>query len=665
MLGQDLNLITSSQVFAYEEESSRVPLNSEITLTAILQNITVANVITNGNNKGYLWQYRIPGGNWTTISEQNGHWRQNTVDGNTVNYFDELTIQGPILNNQDQINWRDFDIYFPTQDPNDPDSERYRMCEFRVTVSYRDLNSGVNYKTLTDQTSLHIIKGGDGSLTIYLTNPTMLFASTVKGGVSPNLAEKTEVVAYYGIDQILGSNNISTTISKYTYVDVNNIEQTYYSTNTPNNAVTVSTNYTDGHLYVIVNTGNGLGQPFIARSGSIELNITINFADAQTETVTRTIYWTSAQQGEPGAGKQLRGRSEWGGQYGYYDMEWGRRYNNYPQIGLRLDYQGLHDEESNWISAFGHNWDEETNIYFDLISYNDNTYYCKNGGACALWGDPTSSYFQTNCDPDNPSNSNFNNILPPDHNDYAWAMMTYINIASDVAYINKALIEELKVKKLYTPGIPGVSRPSGSYVYVKQLSIANNALNITNGRNDVIVDISSNDLPTGQNSGASHGDFGGNSGNCSSSGSCNIIILSGSAMDDGKLSISPFTININYSSLGNTLIEGMAINLHVWLSTSSSGGSGILLEHFIDNTITTNHTFDVDCGFYDISTGNFYIIANVSYSIPNNNAPTYSIGDGAYSIIYKSSSEDGTIVAGNGFQTQWGNNNINVTICFL
>lgn len=440
--GKDLSLTTSSQVFMYETESSRVPNNSQITLTAVTQNTTVTN---------YLWEYCVPGGQWTTITE--------TINNEVVSYnHDNLTVLGPIINNN-VVNPRDFTTYFPNDS---------RMCQFRVTVSYQELGTS---KTLTDLTSLHIIKGGDGGLTVYLTNPSMIFSSTEKKGVTFNLAERTEVVGYYGINKLLRedpiSNNcdISATITKYICIDVDDVKYEYsnessiegaiykntvaYYENNNNipNAVTATTEYqyyniSDytvnpyGKLYITVNTGSGTSStPFqinhnntnnLVKAGEIYINVTIKFGDNQTETLERIIYWSTAQQGEIGIAKQPRGRSDWS-------------INGYPNGNGYEMYQGTQDTEDNWEGLTvspGQAWVETHNIFFDIVRIPgdpDLTYYCIKGGPGAASHKPgVTSGWET-----------------------YWTLMTYANIASDVAYINTALIDKIvskitKVEQLFT-----------------------------------------------------------------------------------------------------------------------------------------------------------------------------------------------------------------------
>ena len=699
--GKDFSISASSNVFMYETETSKVPTNSSIILKGVPKNIKSVS--------HYIWQYKLENSNsWNYIDPpallsfndptNKPHWWK--VDSSSSQSYVEdsllrstLVVNGPIEetnNSVSSINYRDFNTYF--KDPNDNTPE-YRVCEFQVTIYYDELGTSTS---LTDSTSLVILKGGDGTVTVLLPNSSMIFASTEKGGVSLNSAEQTPVEVWYGIEEMFVEGNATTnaidttrslinidiTRYKYKYKDTGGVEQespdyigtgnihTYEDSGNVVHTYESIPNVVKAHLdiqeisnkkrsFIVVETGtSSSGNPFNATSGEIDVTITVKFPDKITESVTvvRTIYWHTAQQGEPGAGKQLRGRSEWGGQYGYCDMENCRTNGYYPTNTYRMDYQGLYDEESNWVSAFSHNWDDNTNIFFDIILYpvNELTYYCKHGGASALWGDPESSYYISHV-------GNFSYVLPPNENTYAWAMMQHINIASDVAYIRQALIDELQVKKLYTPGVPGIYPSNGNaYIYVKQLSIANNALSITNARNDVVINVSSENLPSETVHTADSGTFSVNTINCDSSGVDTKTILSKYTAYAGKVSISPFTININYSSLGSSMIEGLNIKLQVWLTTNSSGNSGTCLGTFNDTSVVTNHSFNVDGGLYDVSSGTFYIVANLTYSICNGYRPTFQCTEGAYGITYPSSGNDGTIIAGDGFQTKWGNNKFKI-----
>ena len=473
--GKDFSISSSSQVFMYETETSKVPLNSTITLTGVPKNIKEVDY--------YEWKYRIPEhpslNVWTSISPTQGSqevypehstwWKPDddpTEQGYQANeqLISTLIIHAPIQvtnNGVTTIDYRDFDIYFPRVNQND-ETSRYRMCEFQVTIHYKELGVATS---LSDSTSLHIIKGGDGSFTIYLTNPSMIFASTEKKGVSLNLAEETEIIAHYGLDQILPVENSQTSGQvdssslitadiiryKYRYVQ-NKVEydspdytgsgsvhtnngSTYESIDNVITArvyvktVGTAPNQTK-HLFVEVRTGqSNNSNPFNGISGEIDVQITVKTPDKLQEehTVVRTIYWNTAKQGEIGVAKQPRGRSDWSS-------------NGYPTPSGGYEmYQGTEDTEDNWEGGNTQPWNEKHNIFFDIVrivqgpNLPDLTYYCIKGGPGAATHEPgVTSGWET-----------------------YWTLMTYANIASDVAYINNALIETIiakvtKVEQLFT-----------------------------------------------------------------------------------------------------------------------------------------------------------------------------------------------------------------------
>lgn len=622
LLGQDLSLISSSQVFSYAEESSRTPLNSQITLTASTQNITV---------KSYTWEYRTPGEEWTEIKE--------IVEGVEVLYNHEsLTILGPILDNN-RVDLRDFTKYFP---------DTSRLCEFRVTVLYDDLNQ--TNKTLTDSTSIHIIKGGDGALTIYLTNPSMIFASTEKKGVSFGLAETTEVVGYYGINQILTTNNISASVSKYVCNDADGNTYiydgldgrpsvNYYEENIINCVKVFSYTYdTSGRLYVTVNTGEGnVNTPFQInnkpiKSGEIYLSITVNFADNQTETVERVIYWSTAQQGEIGIAKQPRGRSD---------------FNSSGYCGTEC-YQGTQDTEDTWDGTLAtppQPWDPEKNIFFDIVRIPgtthdlDQTYYCVKGGPSAAANKPgVGANWTTH-----------------------WKLMTYANIAASVAWIDKGLIEELTVKKLKTKG--------DNYV-TDIVKIEDNWINVIDNNQNSIINLSTNALPPSDNISDKTISFNGINTTVSEtthSASTNLVTISGLNTSRSNITTIPaFKINcdVHYDHSGDGSGDSLitrGVKFEVWLSTQSGSNTGYCIDSYQEGEAQSSYIINVPSYVIQLDpTVTWYLNLIWNYSLPSCTDFKLKINSFTITVKYPSSSKDGTIIGGNGFQTKWGNNSINV-----
>lgn len=654
--GKDFSITASSNVFMYETESSKVPTNSVITLKGVPKNIKTISY--------YTWQYRIPdvSQNWTYIDpnsqslvydpEHQHGWKIDSTNSSSYE-ADEmgrstLTINGPIIENN-VVNARDFNTYFYTTQNNT--TIEHRMCEFQVTVYYTELGTATS---LSDITSLHIIKGGDGSLTVYLPNTSMNFASTDKKGVSLGLAERTDVVVYYGLEQLtnISSNkyiqNISITRYKYTDIDGNDHEYTGNNISTyinpQNHSVTASLSQEAGYPYVIVNTGDPevSGSNFMATSGEIDVTITIYLAgkDPDTHIITRTIYWNTTKQGEIGIAKQPRGRSDWNVN-GYISGE-----NSQGQPIYEM-YQGTQDTEDNWEGEWYNNaipnpsqaWDEYRNIFFDIVRVDNDTkktYYCIKGGPGAASHKPGVDSGWT---------------------DY-WVQMTYSNIASDVAWINNALVEQLttkianiavlNVKELHTEGV----RQGHTNIYGYRTNIQDNNILISNAQDYVIVNISSNNLPQASSASSTAITFGAN-GDSFSTGRTHDYVQLGTIRPSstGILSIDPFDITIN-TVITNSIIQDIGLTVEVWLSTNSSGQTGVCIGQFFDGSSTSTHNFHFNGGSFNVNNITYYIVLNVDYG---NVATSYNTISGSGKIQYPGSTQSGTFVAGNGFQTKWGN----------
>lgn len=645
--GKDFSITASSNVFMYETESSKIPTNSVITLKGVPKNIKTVD--------HYIWQYRIPDvhQDWNYIDPPSAlsfndptnksHWWKPDVDDEMSR--STLTINGPIIDNN-TVNPRDFTTYFYNNT-----TTEYRMCEFQVTVYYTELGATTS---LSDSTSLHIIKGGDGSLTVYLPNSAMNFASTDKKGVSLNLAERTEVVVYYGLEKLTSSgsrNRIdSVTITRYQYTDINGVVHIYDSnpehspiSDYTNIVNAVKANYNSNDCSITVSTGtNDSAASFMATSGEIDVTITIHLTgkDPETHVITRTIYWNTAKQGEIGIAKQPRGRSDW-------------NVNGYPIDDTHWEmYQGTGDTEDYWIECGANDiqpWDETHNIFFDIVRVDNDTkktYYCIKGGPGAASHKPG---------------------VTTGWEDY-WTMMTYMNIASDVAWINDALVErlttkiasiaQLKVKELHTEGV----QQGNSTIYGNRTNIQDNIITISNARDESIVNISSNNLPNVSSSSTSSNTTQTQSGTFDKDlGQGTVVIFRTSQItgNGGTLSIDPFSITINTNYLNNYQIydnDGLQIELGLSKDVNFDNASIVDLQY--DGSITSSHTISLKGGSFAISYGNYYrLLLRVTYG-QGLSSISYSINPVTYRISYPSSTQDGTFVAGNGFQTRWGGNGL-------
>lgn len=657
--GKDFSITASSNVFMYETESSKVPTNSVITLRGIPKNIKTISY--------YTWQYRIPdvSQNWTYIDpnsqslvydpdHQHG-WKIDSTNSSSYK-ADEmgrstLTINGPIIENN-VVNARDFNTYFYTTQNNT--TIEHRMCEFQVTVYYTELGIATS---LSDITSLHIIKGGDGSLTVYLPNSSMNFASTDKKGVSLNLAERTEVVAYYGLEKLtsLGSNRIdSVTITRYQYTDINGVIHIYDSnpehspiSDYTNIVNAVKASYNSNDCSIIVSTGvNDNAASFMATSGEIDATITIYLTgkDPDTHVITRTIYWNTAKQGEIGIAKQPRGRSDW-------------NVNGYPNGNGYEMYQGTQDTEDNWEGEWYNNaipdpsqaWDETRNIFFDIVRVDNDTkktYYCIKGGPGAASHKPG---------------------VTTGWEEY-WTMMTYMNIASDVAWINDALVErlttkvasiaQLKVKELHTEGI----QQGNSTIYGNRTNIQDNIITISNARDDSIVNISSNNLPNVASSSTSSNTTQTQSGTFNVNHEQETIAIFRTSLitgNGGTLSIDPFNITITTNYVNNyQMYDNDGLQIELGLSPDTSFDNASIVDLQYDNSITSSHTIALRGGSFSINSNNYYrLLLRVTYG-QGLNSISYTINPVTYRIFYPGSTQDGTFVAGNGFQTRWNGNGL-------
>lgn len=685
--GKDFSISSSSQVFMYETETSKIPLNSAITLTGVPKNIKEVDY--------YEWKYRIPEhpslNVWTSISPAQGSqevypehstwWRPDddpTEQGYQANepLISTLIIHAPIEvtnNGVTTVNYRDFDTYFPRINQND-ETTRYRMCEFQVTIHYKELGVATS---LSDSTSLHIIKGGDGSFTTYLTNPSMIFASTEKKGVSLHLAEEAEVVAYYGLDQILptldNNNNISSEslitadIIRYKYKYVQNkveydspnyigsgnihIDENATEPYDPNsdyyesipNVITANVyvkqigpalNQTN-HLFVQVNTGQYDNQnSFYGISGEIDVQITLKTPGKLQEehSVIRTIYWNTAKQGEIGIAKQPRGRSD---------------FNSNGYCGTEM-YQGTTDDEDNWEGGSSQPWNDEKNIFFDIVripgtSHDlDKTYYCIKGGPGASLNTPGDD--STNW------------------TDY-WKLMTYANIAASVAWIDKGLIEDLTVKKLQT---------KGENYTTDIIKIEDNWINVINSNQNPIINLSTNNLPPAQSVSDTY--ITSNSisitrFNTSGSGSALLATINNlSSATTNVTTIPSFTIEC-YVHLAHNEGSGVdisdtvagGIRFEVWLSTQSGSNTGYFIDSYQNNDEQNTYYVSVPSYVVQLNPSNtWYLNLIWSYSL---NCDSFILEVDPFTITtkYQSANNDGTIIAGNGFQTQWTNASQSIT----
>jgi len=639
--GKDFSITASSNVFMYETESSKIPTNSVITLKGVPKNIKTVD--------HYIWQYRIPDvhQDWNYIDPPSAlsfndptnkpHWWKSDVDDEMSR--STLVINGPIIDNND-VDLQDFNTYFYNNT-----TTEHRMCEFQVTIYYTELGATTS---LSDSTSLHIIKGGDGSLTVYLPNSAMNFASTDKKGVSLNLAERTEVVAYYGLEKLISSgqnrNRINdVTITRYQYTDTDGVVHIYdsdpghspisnYTRDNPN-AVTAS--YDAKKCSITVSTGtNDNAASFMANSGEIDVAITIHLTDKDPEThvITRTIYWNTAKQGEIGIAKQPRGRSD---------------FNSSGYCGTEC-YQGTQDTKDTWDGTLAtppQPWDPEKNIFFDIVRIPgtthdlDQTYYCVKGGPSAAANKPgVGTNWTTH-----------------------WKLMTYANIAASVAWIDKGLIEELTVKKLKTKG--------DNYV-TDIVKIEDNWINVIDNNQNSIINLSTNALPPSDNISDKTISFNGINTTISEtthSASTNLVTISGLNTSRSNITTIPaFKINcdVHYDHSGDGSGDSLitrGVKFEVWLSTQSGSNTGYCIDSYQEGEAQNSYIINIPSYVIQLDpTVTWYLNLIWSYSLPSCTDFKLKINSFTITVKYPSSSKDGTIIGGNGFQTKWGNNSINV-----
>ena len=372
---------------------------------------------------------------------------------------------------------------------------------------------------------------------------------------------------------------------------------------------------------------------------------------------TNTTYWKCYTEIE-NPNKIPRGRSPWNGVGGYYDSN---TITTPPDPIDRIEYQGMYDTKENWVPAFpsgsGYAADNiavgapdrrfgsifnEENIYYDIVYVEStkSTYYCRYGGAAALWGDPDSTFYNNNL-------YDLTTTLSISENTYAWVRMSYINIASDVAVINQALIENLTLHKLETKGSSGIVEISDNHIYVTDSS-RNPVISISSNSNQAFDTLWYNNNPIIVEQTNQHNEFsfvfGGTWSNISENeeilpslyasyyyynenthqfehvqleqassleivGNMNTVII---PSFNGRLDASNFTQISNIDELDTS------INVDVYLTQKDSNNNYLknyLLGSYNSTSVQEAYSFSINGTVKNLSIGNWYILFEITHSI--------------------------------------------------